>query len=74
MTGIGTCTKKSILSYSAKRFYKYRVNSDLQELEGRIEAYVESSMGIITLRNNEKNTLVSTVSILVLRYLGTCEK
>ena len=65
---------KSILSYSTKWVYKHRVNSDLQELEGRLETYVGSSRGIISFWNNEKNVLGSTVSILVLQYFGTCEK
>ena len=65
---------KSILSYSIKWVYKHIVNSDLQELEGRLETYVGSSRGIISFWNNEKNVLGSTVSILVLQYFGTCEK
>ena len=67
-------TRKSILSYSTKWFYRHRVNSDLQELERRIEAYVGSSKGVISSWNNDKNILGSTVSMLVLQYLGTCEK
>ena len=71
-----TTTKniKSILSYSTKWFYRHRVNSDLQELEGRLEAYVGSSKGVISSWNNKQNVLGSTVSMLVLQYLGTCEK
>ena len=63
-----------MLSYSTKWFYNHRVNSELQELEGRLDAYLGSSRGVISFWNNEKNALGSTVSILVLRYLGTCEK
>ena len=67
-------TRKSILSYSTKWFYRHRVNSDLQELERRIEAYVGSSKGVISSWNNDENMLWSTVSTLVVQNLGTCEK